>query len=151
MRQGKAKIHVLRYLARRSRSAFIETHFNVSSPSQSRSQAVVCVSTPRMYLRSGYFLVCDKSLEIAQNHPFTRFYLNSEIVFTFKPWFHFSLVLANERCCRRAKTGCWDGRVLRHSLGFSWGCENAELSRLLGTNTSLLFGRMILGVWRNIF
>ena len=25
--------------------------------SQSRSQAVVCVSTPRMYLRSGYFLV----------------------------------------------------------------------------------------------
>ena len=26
-------------------------------PPQSRSQAVVCVSTPRMYPRSGYFLV----------------------------------------------------------------------------------------------
>ena len=28
-----------------------------TSPPQSRSQAVVCVSTPRMYPRSGYFLV----------------------------------------------------------------------------------------------
>ena len=35
-------------------------HFNISSPSQSQSQAVVCVSTPRMYLRSGYFLVIIK-------------------------------------------------------------------------------------------
>ena len=33
-------------------------HFRVSSPPQSRSKAVVCVSTPRMYPRSGYFLVC---------------------------------------------------------------------------------------------
>ena len=31
--------------------------FRVSSPPQSRSKAVVCVSTPRMYPRSGYFLV----------------------------------------------------------------------------------------------
>ena len=30
---------------------------NVCSPPQSRSQAVVCVSTPRKYPRSGYFLV----------------------------------------------------------------------------------------------
>ena len=29
----------------------------VLSPPQSRSKAVVCVSTPRMYPRSGYFLV----------------------------------------------------------------------------------------------
>ena len=28
-----------------------------TSPPQSRSQAVVCVSTPRMYPRSGYLLV----------------------------------------------------------------------------------------------
>ena len=28
-----------------------------TSPPQSRSQAVVCISTPRMYPRSGYFLV----------------------------------------------------------------------------------------------
>ena len=27
------------------------------SPHQCQSQAVVCVSTPRMYLQSGYFLV----------------------------------------------------------------------------------------------
>ena len=33
------------------------TQFRVSSPLQSRSQAVVCVSTPRKYPRSGYFLV----------------------------------------------------------------------------------------------
>ena len=31
--------------------------FRVSSPPQSRSKAVVCVSTPRMYPHSGYFLV----------------------------------------------------------------------------------------------
>ena len=31
----------------------------VPSPSQSQFQAVVCVSTPRMYPRSGYFLVID--------------------------------------------------------------------------------------------
>ena len=30
---------------------------NVCSPPQSRSQAVVCFSTPRKYPRSGYFLV----------------------------------------------------------------------------------------------
>ena len=34
-----------------------------TSPHQSRSQAVVCVSTLRMYPRSGYFLV-TKSVEI---------------------------------------------------------------------------------------
>ena len=31
-----------------------------TSPPQSQSQAVVCVSTPRMYPRSGYFLVRKK-------------------------------------------------------------------------------------------
>ena len=31
--------------------------FRVSSPPQSQSKAVVCVSTPRMYPVSGYFLV----------------------------------------------------------------------------------------------
>ena len=30
-----------------------------TSPTQSQSQAVVCVSTPRMYPRSGYFLVIN--------------------------------------------------------------------------------------------
>ena len=29
----------------------------VTSPPHCRSQAVVCISTPRMYLRSGYFLI----------------------------------------------------------------------------------------------
>ena len=32
---------------------------SVSAPPQSRSKAVVCVSTPRMYPRSGYFLVSN--------------------------------------------------------------------------------------------
>ena len=36
--------------------------FRVSSPPQSRSKAVVCVSTPRMYPRSGYFLVIVKEI-----------------------------------------------------------------------------------------
>ena len=34
--------------------------FRVSSPPQSWSKAVVCVSTPRMYPQSGYFLVKSK-------------------------------------------------------------------------------------------
>ena len=38
---------------------YIQRLYNLkeTSPPQSRSQAVVCVSTPRMYPRSGYFLV----------------------------------------------------------------------------------------------
>ena len=41
-------------LLRQNQGTYI---FRVSSPTQSRSKAVVCVSTPRMYSRSGYFLV----------------------------------------------------------------------------------------------
>ena len=37
----------------------------VSSPPQSRSKAVVCVSTPRMYPRSGYFLVLYKQILVS--------------------------------------------------------------------------------------
>ena len=37
--------------------SILKPHFRVSSPPQSWSQAVVCVSTPRKYPRSGYFLV----------------------------------------------------------------------------------------------
>ena len=36
----------------------------VSSPPQSQSKAVVCVSTPRMYPRCGYFLVNSYSLAL---------------------------------------------------------------------------------------
>ena len=58
MRQGEAEIHALQYWARRSQAAYIKTHFSVTSPLQPcRSQAVVSISTPRMYLLSGYFLV----------------------------------------------------------------------------------------------
>ena len=35
---------------------------NVCSPPQSRSQAVVCISTPRKYPRSGHFLVLFNTL-----------------------------------------------------------------------------------------
>ena len=41
-------------------SCLYQTYFSVSSPPQCWSQAVVCVSTPRMYPRSGYFLVYHK-------------------------------------------------------------------------------------------
>ena len=41
--------------------SILKPHFRVSSPPQSRSQAVVCVSTPMMYPRSGYFLVMLKN------------------------------------------------------------------------------------------
>ena len=37
-----------------------------TSPTQSRSQAVVCVSTPRMYSRSGYFLVFTKVMIVLE-------------------------------------------------------------------------------------
>ena len=43
--------------------SILKPHFRVSSPSQSRSQAVVCVSTPRKYPRSWYFLVCILNLK----------------------------------------------------------------------------------------
>ena len=32
--------------------SILKPHFRISSPPQSRSQAVVCVGTPRMYLQS---------------------------------------------------------------------------------------------------
>ena len=45
------------YLARGSCIAHIKNQFSVSSAPQSCPQAVVCVSTPRMYSQSGYFLI----------------------------------------------------------------------------------------------
>ena len=44
----------------RSKATYTKTRFSVSSPSQCWSQTVVCVSTPMMYQRSGYFLVCKE-------------------------------------------------------------------------------------------
>ena len=60
MRRGEAELHTLQYQARWNQATYIKTQFSVSSPLQCRSQAVVCVSTPRMYPRSGYFLVMNK-------------------------------------------------------------------------------------------
>jgi hypothetical protein len=62
MKQGKAKNHTLRYCSKESQALNIKTHFSVSSSSQSQSQAVVCVSTPRMHPGCGYFLVLIKTL-----------------------------------------------------------------------------------------
>ena len=42
----------------------LKPHFRVLSLPQSQSQAVVCVSTPRTYLRSGYFLFLQKEESI---------------------------------------------------------------------------------------
>ena len=47
--------------ARQSQATYIKTHFNLSLPPQCHPQAVVCVSTPKMYLRSVYFLVLSKT------------------------------------------------------------------------------------------
>ena len=60
MRQGDAE---LRYIIRSGEVKLCIsklTYFSVSSPSQCMSQAGVWVSTPRMYLQSGYFLVITK-------------------------------------------------------------------------------------------
>ena len=46
----------VRLLSGEAKPSYIYTIFK-RSPPQSRSQAVVCVSTPRKYRRSGYFLV----------------------------------------------------------------------------------------------
>ena len=45
--------------------SILKPHFRVSSPPQSWSQAVVCISTPRKYSRSGYFLVAYNSANTA--------------------------------------------------------------------------------------
>jgi len=42
--------------------SILKPHGQSFITSPSRSKAVVCVSTPRMYLRSGYFLVHTKSI-----------------------------------------------------------------------------------------
>ena len=56
----------------------------VSSPPQSRSKAVVCVSTPRMYPRSGYFLVNKKVKRIS--------YENGLLCSNFKDFCHCNIL-----------------------------------------------------------
>ena len=71
--QGEAKVHILDFkttwlelkkpcLTAVAQSEVEQRTYNLKKilPSQSLSQAVVCVSTPRMNPRSGYFLVCEK-------------------------------------------------------------------------------------------
>ena len=71
-RRGEAKVRILDFkttwsefqkanqTATEQGNAERISNQNVCSPPQSRSQAVVCVSTPRKYPRSGYFLVANK-------------------------------------------------------------------------------------------
>ena len=72
-RQGQDPCIII--LRKAKPSSVYQTYFSVSSLPQCWSQAVVCVSTPRMYPQSRYFLVhfkvnrCDVSLE---GHMFTR-------------------------------------------------------------------------------
>ena len=69
-RQGEAKVRILNFkntwsefqkpnqnTLAKAKSRYM---FRVSTPPQSWSKAVECVSTPRMYPRSGYFLVTAK-------------------------------------------------------------------------------------------
>ena len=71
-RQGKAKVRILDFkttwleLKKPSLTAAaqgeVEQHiYNKILPTKSLSQAVLCVSTPRMYPCSGYFLVKTKA------------------------------------------------------------------------------------------
>ena len=60
--RGKAKLRRLHYWLRRGWTAHIKTLFSILSPPHCQSQAVVCISTPRKYPRSGYFLVILKIL-----------------------------------------------------------------------------------------
>ena len=68
--QGKAEVRVLDFkttcsefqkpyqiAAARGKAELRIYNLKKTSPTQSRSQAVVCISTPRMYPCSGYFLV----------------------------------------------------------------------------------------------
>ena len=54
---GQSFRRQIRLLPSKATPREFQTKTWVYSPPQSRSQAVVCVSTPRMYPRSGYFLV----------------------------------------------------------------------------------------------
>ena len=57
MRGGKAKLCTLQYQARQNQPIYIKTYFSVSLHFQCQSQAVLYVSTPRMYPQSGHILV----------------------------------------------------------------------------------------------
>ena len=67
-RRGEAEVRILDFkttwsefqkasqtATEQGNAKYIKTHFSISSPPKSWSQAVVCVRTPRMYPRSGYF------------------------------------------------------------------------------------------------
>ena len=69
IRWGETKLRTLHYWAWRNWATYIKTHFSISSSPQCRSQAVVFVSTPRMYLRSRYFLVKYDSLILILKIP----------------------------------------------------------------------------------
>ena len=57
---GQSSKSPIRLLPREAKPSYVYTIFKKPSPTQSQSQAVVCVSTPRKYPRSGYFLVIYK-------------------------------------------------------------------------------------------
>ena len=69
-RQGEAELRTLYYWARQSQATYVKTHLSVLMPPQCRCQTVVCVSTPRMYKGSGYFLVFFEFIEASScNSP----------------------------------------------------------------------------------
>ena len=77
-RRGEAELHTLQYQARWNQATYIKTQFSVSSPLQCRSQAVVCVSTPTMYPRSGYFLVTNILSFFVNTNPYLTLIENSK-------------------------------------------------------------------------
>ena len=57
MRRGEFEQSTFRYKAWQRQAVYVKAHSSVSSPPQCQYQEVVCVSTPRIYLQSGYFPV----------------------------------------------------------------------------------------------
>ena len=61
---GQSSKSPVRLLPSEVKLSYEYTILKKTSTPQSRSQAVVCVSTPRMYPRSGYFLVFQLKLTL---------------------------------------------------------------------------------------
>ena len=92
--------------------SILKPHFRVSSPPWSLSQAVVCVSTPRKYPRSGYFLV---------NYTFVYFSNSSESLAT--------RVLDAKAKVLITADGVWRGKKLIHLLEIAAEAMNSTKSK----------------------
>ena len=80
-RRGKIKLRALHYHIRLSKAKSIKTFFSVLSPPKCQSQAVVRVSTPRIYPQSGNFLVLTYFISVKINTKESIIGTNNHSVF----------------------------------------------------------------------